>query len=137
MEEGAIPFFHLIGRNQGPTAITVAGSQNHALVKEFLEGFLGWHDTDIIEEFVPKTGIEEVKNGVFGTADIDVDRQPLFEQVFIRQFLIVVGVDVAQVVPAGASPLRHGVGFPAALDPIFAHHFQPVCQIGQWRLTRS
>ena len=74
MEEGAIPFFHLIGRNQGTAAIAVAGSQNHALVKEFLEGFLGWNDTDIIEEFVPETGIEEVKNGVFGTADIDVNR---------------------------------------------------------------
>ena len=131
MEEGAIAFFHLVSRNQGTTAIAVAGSQNHPLVKEFLEGFLGWNNTDIIEEFVPETSIEEVKNGMFGTADIDVNWQPLFEQVFVSQFLVVVGVDVAQVVPAGSCPLRHGVGFTTTLDPIFADHFQPVCQVGK------
>ena len=100
MEEGTITFFNLVSRHKSTTVVTVACSQDHSLVKEFLEWFFSWNDTEVIEEFVPETSVKQVKNGVFCTTHVDIDWQPLFEEVLICQFFCVMWVDIAKVVPA-------------------------------------
>ena len=131
MEEGPIAFLHLVGRNKGTTAVTVASPQNHPLVKEFLEGLFGRYNTDVIEELVPEASVEQVKDCVLGTTDVDVHWQPSLEKLFVCQFLIIVRVNIAQVVPARTRPLWHGVGLTATFYAVFPHHFQPVCQVSK------
>ncbi|COK01498.1 Uncharacterised protein [Streptococcus pneumoniae] len=100
MEEGTITFFNLVGCHKSTTVVTVACSQNHPLVKEFLEWFLSRNNTEVIEEFMPETSIKQVKYSMFRTTHVDIYWQPLFEEVLISQFLSIVRVNIAEVVPA-------------------------------------
>ena len=67
------------------------------------------------EDLVPEPGVEEVQDGVFGPADVEVDGQPVFFDLPGRRRRRRFGVDEAEVVPARAGPLRHRVGF--AFEP--------------------
>ena len=100
MEEGTVTFFNLVSRHKSTTVVTVACSQDHSLVKEFLEWLFSRYNTKVIEEFVPETSVKQVKHGVFCTTHINIDWQPLFKEILISQFLCVVWIDIAEVVPA-------------------------------------
>ena len=52
-----------------------------------------------------------MQRGVLHTAVVPVHRRPVFQRLPGGQSLVVVGVHIAQEVPAGAGPLGHGVGF--------------------------
>ena len=56
-----------------------------------------------------------MQNRVFRAADVEIDREPRFQQLRIRERLAVVRIDIAEVVPAAARPLRHRVRFANAL----------------------
>ena len=60
---------------------------------------------------MPEAGVEQMSCDVFHTAVIPVDRHPVFHFVIIGQCLVIFVVKIAQEVPAGARPLRHGVCF--------------------------
>ena len=100
MEERTITFFNLVSCHESTTVVTVACSQDHSLVKEFLEWLFSRYNTKVIEEFVPETSVKQVKHGVFCTTHIDIYWQPLFEKVLVSQFLCVVWINIAEVVPA-------------------------------------
>ena len=100
MEEGTITFFNLVSRHKSTTVVTVASSQDHSLVKEFLEWLFSRYNTKVIEEFVPETSVKQVEHGMLCTTHVDIDWQPLFEEVLICQFFCVMWVDIAKVVPA-------------------------------------
>ena len=66
--------------------------------------------------------------GVFGAADIKIDRLPVLFFFGVDESGIVVWVGIAQIVPTAAGPLGHGVGFTFSggatertfnIDPIF------------------
>ena len=92
-------------------------AHDEALVEEFLERFGGRQDADLVKEAVPEACVQQVEHGMLGAADIEVRAAPVFEVGLGGESLSVLGVDVAQVIPAGASPLGHGVGFARGLDP--------------------
>ena len=100
MEERTVTFFNLVSRHKSPTVVTIACSQNHPLIKEFLEWFLSWNNTEVIEEFVPETSVKQVKYSMLCSTHIDIYWQPLFEKILISQFLSIVWVNIAEVVPA-------------------------------------
>ena len=70
---------------------------------------------EIIKDFVPEAGVKQVKNRVFGAADVEIDHSWLVAGPVIFRFVGneasgVLRVAIAEVIPAGASPLWHGVG---------------------------
>ena len=97
--------------------------EDHALVVEAEEGLFAGNDPDVMEEFMPKPGVEEVEDRVFGPADIEVDGKPVVEEFFIRDGVGVVGVDVTDVIPAASGPLGHRVGFPLSDPPVVQGYF--------------
>ena len=69
----------------------------------------------IVENFVPEAGIEEVEHGMFGSTDIEIHPTALHPVLFGNWTPWgggVGGIAKTKVVPAGASPLGHGVQFP-------------------------
>ena len=58
---------------------------------------------------MPEAGVEQMQHGVFRAADVEIHRHPVFFLRRIDHGGIVFRIDVAQVVPARAGPLRHGI----------------------------
>ena len=96
------------------------------MVDELFERFVSAEVAEVVEDFVPEAGVEQVEDGVLGAADVEVDvgvvARPVVFCFFGYEGLFVGGVAVAKVIPTGASPLGHGVGFAFELigvvDPI-------------------
>ena len=80
-----------------------------------------------------KRAVEQVQHGMLRPADVEIDRQPVLRLCRIAERLVVVRIDVAQVVPARAGPLRHGVGL-AAVALAVARDLDPVRRLAQRRL---
>ena len=106
----------------------VGASLDHALVDELAEGFVLAHITQVIEEFVPETAVDEVAGGMLRTAHIKVYVAPVGIGFLAHQALPVVRVHVAQVIGAGAGETGHGTGFQRIAV------IRPVLGTGQRRL---
>ena len=76
----------------------------------FAYGSVRRHNADVIQELVPEAAVQQMQRGVLHAAVVPVDRRPVFERFLGGQRLVVVRVHIAQEVPGGACPLRHGVG---------------------------
>jgi hypothetical protein len=48
-------------------------AEDESLVDEFLERFVVGDEAAVEEDFVPEAGVEEVEDGVFDAADVEVD----------------------------------------------------------------
>ena len=95
---------------------------------------------EVVEDLVPEPGVEEMQYGVLGAADIQVDaawlgiaRHPVFVGLFADKALGICGIAETQVIPAGAGPLRHGVG----LTLCGVRVFQPLESLAEWWLWRA
>ena len=86
-------------------------AQNHSMAGALCVRFRSRHHTDIIQEFVPETGVQQVQCGMLHTAVIPVDRSPVLKRFFAGKSLVIVRVHIPQEVPGRASPLRHSIGF--------------------------
>ena len=84
-------------------------AQDHAVAGALGIRLLGVDHADIIEELVPKTGIEQVQRGVLHAAVVPIHRAPILLSLFADQLAIIMGIHVAQEVPGGTGPLGHGV----------------------------
>ena len=134
---------HLIGANlhrgillpllarHHPTTLhaAVAGelhlAEDHPLVHELAER-LGMRDVAAVEEhLVPEPAVEQVEHGVLRAAHIEIDRHPGLLDLGIKKTIRVVGIEKAEVIPAGAGPLRHRVGL-AAVAFAVAFNEEPV-----------
>ena len=71
---------------------------------------LGVDDADVVEELVPEAGVEQVERGMLHAAVVPIDGAPVLLGFLGDRRLIVVRVHIAQEIPAGAGPLRHGIG---------------------------
>ncbi len=69
-------------------------------------------DTEVEENLVPEAGVQEVQYRVLAAADVEVDGHPFVVAARAPGFGVVAGVEVTQVVPARAGPLRHRVRLP-------------------------
>ncbi len=110
---------HLGRRDVHAALVQVGVGQDVALVEQALERLLGGHVAQVVQHLVPETGVEQVQHGVLDAADVEVHaavagrgagrHHPVPLDFRVHQPLVVDRVQVAQVVPAGAGPLRHGV----------------------------
>ena len=87
-------------------------AQDHALIDQPVERFGGVNQSAIEQDLVPESAVEEVQDGVFSTTDIEVNRHPVLFQLGAERGGVVFRVHISEVIPARASPLGHGVGFP-------------------------
>ena len=106
---------HVVHRYEDAARIAVGEAEDHALVDEALERLRRRHGADVEEHQMPEARVEEVQHGVLGAADVEVDRQPLLQQLRVAERLVVRRIDVAEVIPAAAGPLRHRVRLADAL----------------------
>ncbi len=104
-----IAMHDVVGVDVVALAVAVGEAQDHPLVEELLEGLYGGDETGVVEHLVPESGVEQVQYRVFGAADVEIHWHPVALLLGVPATLFVVGVDVAQVIPATPSPLRHGV----------------------------
>ena len=95
---------------------------------------LGRGDVAQVEEhLVPEARVEQVQHRVLDAADVQVDRHPVALLFRVDEPTVVVGVAVAQVIPARPCPLRHRVGLAGVHRPVHLHP-QPVLRLAQRRL---
>ena len=135
LEELAVLFFDFVSRDLGASGIFVSEGKNHALVEELLERFVGRDETEVEQDLVPETAVEQVEHGVFGTAHIEVHRHPVLFEFLREESVAVAGVDVAQVIPARSSPLRHGVRFADTLAAVLVGHLEPFGRVRERGLS--
>ena len=115
-------FHDLVGRHVLAAVVGVGVGLDHALVEQLVERFGRVHVAEVEEHLVPEAGVEQVEHSVFDAADVQVHTafitrvlvvvraHPVVELVLLHHVLGVGRVDVTHVVPAGAGPVRHGVG---------------------------
>ena len=74
------------------------------------KGFGRTRHPDVIQHFVPEARVEKVQHRVLATADVEIHRHPVPFHGRIHELAVILRVNEAQVVPAGAGPLRHRIG---------------------------
>ena len=114
--------------------VAIAGvfrlSQDHPLIDQLLKRLGRADEAAIKKHLVPEPAVEQVQHGVLGPADVKIHGQPVSLLFRVPRQLVVVGVDVPQIVPARAGPLRHRVG----LAPVFLGISDPLFRLAQGRL---
>ena len=85
-------------------------SGDHALVKQLGKRLVKINRTDITEELGVEPGVQKMQHCMLHTADIHVHRQVLIRLFPGNQLLVIVAVHIAEEIPGGTGPLRHGVG---------------------------
>ena len=85
-------------------------TQDEPLVDKSPERLRRADISQVKQHLVPKPGIEQVQHGMLDAADVQVHRHPVGFLLRIGKALVIVRINETQVVPARASPLRHGVG---------------------------
>ena len=88
-----------------------------------------------LHTFVPEAAVEQVEHGVFGTAHIEVHGHPVLFEFLSDEGVAVAGVNVAQVIPARTSPLRHGVRLADTLAAVLVRNLEPFGGFCQRRLS--
>ncbi|TXT42528.1 MAG: Uncharacterized protein FD137_2110 [Spirochaetes bacterium] len=71
-------------------------------------------------------------------AHVKIHGHPVIDRLGIGKSLVVIGVQVAQIIPAGTGPLGHGVGFALGLSAAMgAGGVHPLGDVRQGRFTRA
>ena len=110
------------------------GAENHALVEQFLERLVIGNHPAVMQYLVPESGIQQMQHRMFRTADIQIHRQPVIHELAIGNLLVIMRIQIADIVPAGTSPLRHCIRFTLALHAV-NRDIQPVGAVGKRRLA--
>ena len=84
---------------------------NHTLVDELLERLLLAYITEVEEELVPETGVNQVARSVLSTTDIEVNVTPVFISLAAYEGLIVVRVHISEIVCGASRKTRHCAQF--------------------------
>ena len=80
------------------TIYEVASTLNHTLVYKLLEWFFLYAYTEVVEELVPETRVNQVTGSMFSTTYIEVNILPIVVCLFRYQSFGVVRIHVADVV---------------------------------------
>ena len=79
--------------------LRAVSSEDHALRGSLCIRFVRRHCTDIVEEVMPESGVDQMACDVLHTSVVPVNRQPVFELIGICKCLVIVRIDIAQEVP--------------------------------------
>jgi hypothetical protein len=86
---------------------------------------------------MPETGIEEMEYGVLSSSDVFIDHSPVFECFTARESLMILGVHIAEIVPARSSPLRHRVRLSFPHEILCEPHMYPFTHGNERRIPIS
>ncbi len=111
----------LLGRDVRAAGVGVGVGLDVALVEQPAERLLRADVAEVEQHLVPEPRVQQVQHGVLDAADVQVDAagvvrarrvlaHPVPLDLGVDEPLVVLRVQVAQVVPARAGPLRHRVG---------------------------
>ena len=118
---GPVPLpvgFDLGRRHRLPAGIAVGVGLDVALVEEPAEWFGGGDVPQVEQHLVPEPGVQQMQHGVFDAADVQIDTadvalapwaHPVTLHLLVDEAVVVLRIQVAHLVPAGAGPLRHHV----------------------------
>ena len=73
--------------------------QYHALTQQLFCWFVRVHHACIAHQFVEEAEVEQVHDGVFDAADIDINRQPVVCRIGIEHTVLILRAGVARIVP--------------------------------------
>ena len=93
-------------------------AENHALMNQFFEGLLHGRKTLVVQIAVPDPAVHQMADGVLRSADIQIHRQPVLQKLGIGECLIIMGINIPHVIPAGSGGTGHGGGFAGASDAV-------------------
>ena len=86
---------------------------------------------------MPKAGIEEVEYRMFRAADVEINRHPIRFFVLGTKTVCIMRIEIAEIVPAGTRPLRHGVCFAAGGgSAVRTHGIHPFGYLGKRTFSR-
>ena len=124
----------------------VAPSLNHALVNQLLEGLFLARYTQVEEELVPETAVNQVTCSMLTTTHIQVHILPILVSILAYQRLVIVWVHITQIVSRTARKTWHRIEFDGehrlvvnlrVLHNLLVHLIPcPHGRITQWWLTR-
>ena len=117
-----IAHFNIMDVDINAAGIGIGIGRNHALVKQLLER-LGCADiAKVKQDLVPETRVQKMQHRMFRAANIKVDCTRKGVAVLVRAVCpigggiigcklgIILGIEIAQIIPARPRPVRHGVG---------------------------
>ena len=103
------------GRNELMCAADAIGDAGIAsdltLIDQSAEGFVESDMSEIEEYLGPHPAVEQMPDGMFGAANIDIDLSPVITGGTTAEFSIVAGIHVPEEVPATAGISGHGIDF--------------------------
>ena len=71
---------------------------NHSLVDQLLERLVFADITQIIQELIPETTIDQVSSSMFATTQIQIHLSPIIVRLLADQCLVIVRIHVAQII---------------------------------------
>lgn len=83
---------------------------NHPLGQQVDKRFVNIHHPEVPHHLGEKTGVEQMHDSVFYSADILVNRQPVLCFTFINRPLIIIGASVAGKIPRALNESIKGIG---------------------------
>ena len=140
VEELAVALFHTERVDVDLAFVLERRRQDVALVEQAVVRLLRRQVAQVEQHLVPEAGVQQVQHGVLDTADVQVDTarmtvalgpHPVLLDRGVDEAVGVGGVEVAQLVPAAACPLRHHVGVAVVALRAVAQVEQRVRPVGQ------
>src|SRR5471032_432972 len=116
-------------------AAIVSVGDHHALGQQVLDRDVTGFRRMLFRSLVEEARVQQVKNGVFDTADVLIHRQPVVGRRFLDQAALVVRRGVTGVVPRGLDEGVHGVGF--TLGRLAAFRAVALVELGHARQRRT
>ena len=71
---------------------------DHTLVDQLAERLILTNISQIEQELVPETGINEVASGVLGATNVEINIPPICVHILVNQGVIIVGIHVAEII---------------------------------------
>ena len=112
--------------------ILIGDALHHPLGEQARERFIEAEQAPVPQHLGEEARVEQVQDRVLDAAHVLVHRQPAVNLGALKRQGGVVGIAIAQVVPAGTHEGVHGVGLaPGRLAAAGAGHVHPILQLGQ------
>ena len=67
-------------------------------------------DSEIKEEFMPKSGIQKMENSMLCSANVAIHLSPVLHQIRIYEVFVIFWIHKPQIIPARSCPLWHRIG---------------------------
>src|ERR1700744_845341 len=110
-------FGDITGTGEFEAVDETAAALDHALVDQAFVRFVVADQAPVEEEFCPHAAVEQVSDGMFGAADVEVYLAPVVGGRATAEGVVVMRVHIAEEVPAAAGIAGHGIRLQVAGRP--------------------